>query len=94
MLRLSSLQRTIVAIGLLSVAASGLYVPWQVRIADNSGNAAVIDRGFALLHALPEGYVEVDYRQILLRWAVIAAFTGASFLLAGLLPLPTSRKKT
>ena len=92
---MSSLQRTIVAIGLLSVAASGLYVPWHVRIADNSGNTAVIDRGFSLLHALPEGYgVEVDYRQILLRWTVIAAFSGASFLLAGLLHLRTSRKKT
>ena len=77
------------------MAASGLYVPWHVGIADNSGNTAVIDRGFALLHALPEGYgVEVDYRQILLRWAVIAAFTGASFLLVGLLHRPRRRKKT
>ncbi len=76
------------------MATSGLYVPWRFMLADR-GATLVIERGFAFLHALPEGYgVEVDYRQILLRWAVIAAFTGASFLLVGLLHLPTSRKRT
>ena len=87
-----SLQRAIVAIGLLAIATSGLYVPWYAWLADR-GTVLVIDRGFAFHHALPDGpRVQVDYPAILLRWAVIAAFTGASLLLVSLLP-PSSRRE-
>lgn len=92
-----TIQKIVIAGGLVAVAVCGLFPPWLYTFyttgtTDRSGYHSELSAGHCFLltpplseaHELPHAHgIKLDIQDLLVEWVCVGAITGAAWVLAG-----------